>query len=278
MPVRRHLPALVSLLVLALGCGGERPAELVLATTTSTQDSGLLDLLVPLFEERRELRVKTIAVGTGEALAMARRGDADVVLAHAPSLERESVEAGYTVDRRRVMHNYFLIVGPASDPAGIHGERSAAAALARIRESGAAFASRGDGSGTHVREQQLWKAAGLEPAGPGTVETGQGMGATLLVAAQKQAYVLTDRGTFLAFRERTGLVVHVDGDPPLLNVYSVMAVNPERFPGVNHRDAVAFADFLVSPDAQARIADFGRERFGQPLFTPDADVEPTPGG
>lgn len=264
----------VGLVALAAGCGDgdARARNLILATTTSTQDSGLLDALIPVFEERTRLRVKTVAVGTGEALAMARRGDADVVLAHAPSLERESVAGGFTIRRRRVMFNDFLIVGPRSDPAGIHG-LDTSRALARIAALGAPFASRGDRSGTHVRELQLWKAAGLAPGGDGYFETGQGMGATLLVASARGAYALTDRGTHLALRRRSELeqfVPHVEGDPALLNVYSVMEVNPERFPDVNHAAARRFADFLLSPEVQAVIETFGVERFGEPLFVPDA--------
>jgi len=268
MPSQR--PALLALfgsLVLLLACSGAGPdRDLILATTTSTQDSGLLDALVPVFEERTALRLKTIAVGTGEALAMARRGDADVVLAHAPALERESVGSGFTVNRRRVMHNDFVIVGPAADPARIHGVSEGAEALARIAAAGSAFASRGDRSGPHFREQQLWQAAGIEPAGDWYLETGQGMGATLLVASQRGAYTLSDRGTYLALRERTELVSHIEGDPPLLNVYSVMEVNPERFPAVNREGARAFSDFLLSDEARTIIESFGTGRFGEPLF------------
>ncbi len=261
-------PLAVCLAVALAGCGPSAgpKRDVILATTTSTQDSGLLDVLVPVFEERTGRRVKTIAVGTGEALAMARRGDADVVLAHAPVLERESIAGGFTIERRRVMHNDFVIVGPAEDPAGIQGERRGGAALARIAAAGAPFASRGDESGTHVRERQLWEAAAIEPGHEGYFETGQGMGGTLLVASARGAYTLSDRGTHMALRERTGLVVHVEGDAALLNVYSVMEVNPERFPAVNHEGARAFADFLLSEPARGIIEGFGVERFGEPLF------------
>jgi tungstate transport system substrate-binding protein len=242
----------------------------ILATTTSTQDSGLLDRLLPLFEERTGYRVKTIAVGTGEALAMGRRGDADVLLAHAPAREKELVEAGFAVNRQLVMHNDFLIAGPDRDPAGIHGGSNGAESIAKIAGAGARFASRGDNSGTHFREMSLWQAAGLEPAGDGYISTGQGMGATLFVAAEKGAYLLTDRATYLATRERTGLVPHVEGDPLFLNIYSVMEVNPNRFPRVNQAGARAFSEFLRGPEAQEIIREFGVERFGQPLFFPDA--------
>jgi tungstate transport system substrate-binding protein len=259
--------------------GGNRAAQyerdpdrksVILATTTSTQDSGLLDLLLPLFEERTGYRVKTIAVGTGEALAMGRRGDVDVLLVHAPAKEREIVEAGFAVNRRLVMHNDFLIAGPERDPAGIHGGSGGAESLARIAEVEARFTSRGDGSGTHIRETSLWKAAGVKPAGDWYLSAGQGMGATLFIAAEKGSYVLTDRATFLATRERTGLIPHVEGDPSFLNVYSVMEVNPERFPEANHAGAVAFSEFLRGPEAQEIIGEFGVEQFGQPLFFPDA--------
>lgn len=242
----------------------------ILATTTSTQDSGLLDLLLPRFEEQSGYRVKTIAVGTGEALAMGTRGDADVLLAHAPAKEKKLVAAGFVVNRRLVMHNDFLIAGPAADPAGIHGSGEGAASVARIARAGARFTSRGDHSGTHMREQSLWQAAAISPVGNWYISTGQGMGATLFIAAEKGAYVLTDRATYLATRERTALVPHVEGDPLFLNIYSVMEVNPERFPAANHAGAKAFSEFIRSPEAQEIIREFGVERFGQPLFFPDA--------
>lgn len=267
------LAVLAGLLVLA-GCGqpteSTQRQEVILATTTSTQDSGLLDLLVPLFEERTGYRVKTIAVGTGEALAMGKRGDADVLLAHAPAKEKEVVAEGFAINRQIVMHNDFLIVGPKEDPAGIHGRSDGAGSVAAIAASGARFASRGDNSGTHFREMSLWKAAAIEPGGDGYLSTGQGMGATLLIAADKGAYVLTDRATHLALEERTGLVPHVEGDPLFLNIYSVIEVNPERFPVVNHTGARAFSEFLRGPEVQEIIRDFGVEQFGQPLFHPDA--------
>jgi tungstate transport system substrate-binding protein len=244
--------------------------SIILATTTSTQDSGLLDVLVPLFEQQTGYRVKTIAVGTGEALAMGKRGDADVLLVHAPAQEKEIVAAGFTINRRIVMHNDFLIVGPEQDPAGIHGGDSGVESVAKIAEAEARFISRGDNSGTHIREMSLWKAAALEPEGDWYISTGQGMGATLLIAAEKGAYALTDRGTHLALKERTDLVPHVEGDPLFLNIYSVMEVNPERFPKVNHAGAEAFSEFMRGSEAQEIIRTFGVERFGQPLFFPDA--------
>ncbi|MFC1661008.1 substrate-binding domain-containing protein [Gemmatimonadota bacterium] len=267
---------LAALLSLA-GCGqtpesseGFEHRYVILATTTSTQDSGLLDELLPLFEKQTGFRVKTIAVGTGEALAMGKRGDADVLLAHAPEKEKEVVEAGFSINRRIVMHNDFLIVGPGRDPAGIHGSDNGTESIMRIAETGTRFTSRGDNSGTHLLEMRLWNAAAMEPEGDWYISTGQGMGPTLLIAAEKGAYVLTDRGTHLALRERTGLVPHVEGDPLFLNIYSVMEVNPERFPKVNSAGARAFSEFIRGREAQEIIRGFGAEQFGQPLFFPDA--------
>jgi tungstate transport system substrate-binding protein len=253
--------------------------NIILATTTSTQDSGLLDVLVPLFEKQTGYRVKTIAVGTGETLAMGKRGDADVLLAHAPEKEQAIVDAGFAVNRRIVMHNDFLIVGPEDDPAGIHGSDDGAGSVVKIAEAGARFASRGDNSGTHLREMILWNTAAVEPDGDWYISTGQGMGATLLIAAEKRAYVLTDRGTYLATLERTGLVAHVEGDPVFLNLYSVMEVNPELFPKVNHAGARAFSEFLRGDEAQEIIRVFGVDKYGQPLFIPDAGtIEEPPAG
>jgi tungstate transport system substrate-binding protein len=264
-------------LLLLVGCA-ETPDSpqlqdskiIILATTTSTQDSGLLDALIPIFEERSGYRVKTIAVGTGEALAMGRRGDADVLLTHAAAKEKELIADGSAINRRIVMHNDFLIVGPEDDPAGIHGSRSGAESVAKIAKEEARLASRGDDSGTYIREMALWEAAGIKPEGDWYIESGQGMGATLLIADQRRAYVLTDRGTYLAFRERLDLVMHVEGDPLFLNIYSVMEVNPERFPLVNPEGARALSEFLRGGEAQKLIRTFGVEKYGQPLFFPDA--------
>jgi tungstate transport system substrate-binding protein len=248
------------------------PKDIILATTTSTQDSGLLDVLVPGFESESGYNVKVIAVGTGEALAMGERGDADVLLVHAPSSEKGLVDSGAAINRSLVMHNDFIIVGPEDDPAGIQGMTSAAEALAAIYDGGATFVSRGDDSGTHKREVSLWEEAGLDPEGQSWYEqSGQGMGATLQIANQKDAYTLSDRGTYLAQSKNLDLVVLVEGDPLLLNVYSVMEVNPERFGLVNGPGGAAFAEFMVSERAQEMIRDFGVEEFGQPLFIPDAD-------
>ena len=246
------------------------PKSLVLATTTSTQDSGLLDELIPLFEKKTGIRVKTIAVGTGEALKMSGRGDADVMLAHAPAEEQKYVDDGSIVNRQLVMHNDFLIVGPESDPAGIRGLENASDAIAKISAAKASFVSRGDNSGTHFREQSLWKEAGIAPSGDWYIEVGQGMGVTLLIASEKQAYTLVDRGTFLAMMDKADLTLLLEGDKVLLNLYSVSEVNPARFPKVNNVGAKAFSDFIRDPDTQAIIGKFGIARFGQPLFFPDA--------
>jgi tungstate transport system substrate-binding protein len=243
---------------------------MVLATTTSTQDSGLLDSLLPVFRGGSGIEVKVIAVGSGAALAMARTGDADAVLVHAPEAERPYIESGDLVEGRRIMHNDFLIVGPPDDPAGAGGAAEFAAGMRRIAAAGP-FIARGDGSGTEKKELELWKAAGVEPAKVDRrEETGQGMGATLLVASERRGYTLTDRGTYLALRGRLDLVPLVEGDPRLLNVYHAYVVNPARHPKVKPDEARAFVEFLASKPAQAMIGAFGKARFGQPLFFPDA--------
>lgn len=246
--------------------------ELLLATTTSTRDAGLLDVLLPLFARQTGLAVKVIAVGSGQALELGRRGDADVVLSHAPRQERALTDSGYFVRRLLVMHNDFLVVGPARDSAGVRGGGDAVAALARIARHTAAFVSRGDRSGTHQLELALWRRAGITPPRPGAwyLEAGQGMGETLQMADQKGGYTITDRATFLAWRDRIRLVPLVEGDTALYNVYHVMEVNPRNARRVNAAGARAFADFLVASETQRLIGEFGRERFGQSLFVPDA--------
>ena len=242
----------------------------ILSTTTSTQDSGLLDVLVPMFERKSGQTIKTISVGTGQALALAARGEADVTLAHAPALEKKYVADGKMLNRRLVMYNDFVIIGPEDDPAKIKGEKSAPAAFKKIAAAGARFVSRGDKSGTHTLEQDLWKQAGVMPAAPWYIEAGQGMGATLGIADDRKAYTLTDRATLLAFSKRVRLVTMVEGDRPLLNLYSVMEVNPANGPRVNAAGGKAFADFMLSADVQAVIKAFGVDKYGQPLFVPIA--------
>jgi len=243
---------------------------IILATTTSTQDSGLLDLLVPIFEEDTGYIVKVIAVGTGQALKMAEEGNADSLLVHAPSSEMVLVDNGDAVDRRLIMHNDFIIVGPPADPAGIAGLASPEEALAQVAANEATFVSRGDDSGTHKKELKIWQAAGMEPSGEWYLETGQGMGATLRVASEKTGYLLTDRATYLAQQQNLDLDIMIEGGPSLLNVYHVMMVNPEKWPKVNEAGAQAWADFLSSAEGQEMIGEFGQDKFGQPLFFPDA--------
>ncbi len=242
----------------------------ILSTTTSTQDSGLLDVLVPLFEKQTGYTVKTISVGTGQALALAAKGEADVCLVHAPDSEKKYVADGLLVNRRLVMHNDFLIVGPAADPAKIQGMASAVEAVRKIAEAKAAFVSRGDNSGTHQLEKKLWQEAKVEPAGSWYLQAGQGMGATLTIASEKQAYTITDRGTFLAFKKRVQLVPLVERDRILLNIYSVLEPNPAKFPKLNAAGGKAFADFMVSKETQDVIRAYGADKFGEPLFFPDA--------
>lgn len=256
------------LLAAAVPCTAEPP--LVLATTTSTQDSGLLDVLLPRFEAATGLQVKTIAVGSGEALAMGRRGDADVLLVHSKAAEDEFMAAGFGSLRLDVMHNDFVLVGPPSDPAGVRG-LPILDALKKIAEKGAPFASRDDRSGTHARELDLWKKAAVSPAGkPWYVATGQGMGETARVASEKRAYTLADRGTFLALQKTLDLDVVVEKSPELWNSYRVIVVNPEKHPKTHEKEARRFAEWIVSPAVQKVIGDFGREKYGQPLFVPDA--------
>lgn len=273
----RSLSALF-LLLLAFAAGpaaAQRPV--ILATTTSTQDSGLLDVLVPRFEKKTGYTVKTIAVGTGQSLALGDRGEADVVLVHAPKLELEYLAKENLINRRLVMHNDFTLVGPAADPAGIKGLKKAAEAVRKIAQRGARFVSRGDNSGTHNTERSLWKVAGIVPKGSWYIESGQAMGATLTIASEKGAYTLADRATYLAFQKRIQLAILLEGDAPLLNIYHVMQVNPARHRKVNAAGGKALADFLVSPEAQEVIRAFGVEKYGQPLFFPDAG-KPEPGG
>lgn len=264
----RLLVLLVLLLVAPLSAVGQSTV-VILSTTTSTQDSGLLDVLVPMFEKQSGLSLKTISVGTGQALALAARGEADVTLAHAPSVEKKYLDEGKMRNRRLVMYNDFVVIGPADDPAKIKG-LPAAEALKRIAGTGARFVSRGDKSGTHVLEQGLWKQAGVEPKAPWYIESGQGMGATLGIANDRRAYTLTDRGTWLALAKRVDLPILVEKDRPLLNVYSVMEVNPANGPRVNAGGGKAFADFMLAPATQAVIKTFGVDKFGQPLFVPVA--------
>lgn len=271
--IRAVLVAVVAVATLAHTAAQPTPS-IILATTTSTQDSGLLDVLVPRFEKERRIAVKTIAVGSGAALRMAATGDADVVLVHAPAAERPYVEAGDLIDGRRVMHNDFVLVGPADDPARVQRQKTIAGAMRAIAATGG-FVSRGDQSGTHSQELQLWAAAGVNPRTlPRREETGQGMGATLTIANQKRAYTLTDRGTYLALRARLELPILFQGDPGLMNVYHVYAVNPAKHPHAKLAEARHLIAFLTSAPIQQVIAGFGRVQYGESLFF--ADAVPTP--
>lgn len=257
-------------------CAMSGPAKsILLVSTTSTQDSGLLNLLLPEFTRRTGYQVSLIATGSGQALKIGKEGNADVILLHSPAAEKEFIANGFGVDRRLVMHNDFVIVGPNSDPAQIRG-MDPADALNAIFTSGAIFISRGDNSGTHVKELALWEKAGLDPQGKDWhLETGQGQGATLSIASEKTGYALTDRGTFLAYKANVDLEILVEGDPFLLNVYHVLTVNPEKWSSVNLEGAKAFSDFITSTEGQEIIREFGVEQYGQPLFFPDADKTDT---
>jgi tungstate transport system substrate-binding protein len=267
---RSLLPVALAALLAALLTACRGRDTVILATTTSTQDSGLLDVLVPMFEKKTGYRLKVVAVGSGQALAMGRRGDADVILAHSPRDEKQFMAEGHGSDRRLVMHNDFVIVGPADDPAGIAGQ-DPVQALRRIASRRSLFVSRGDDSGTHRLEMQLWQAAGVAPAGqPWYQESGQGMGATLTIAEQKDAYTICDRATYLALQRSLRLAVLVEGDRRLYNVYHVIQVSPQHHPRVNAEGARAFVEFMVAPETQAVIARFGVDRYGQSLFYADA--------
>jgi tungstate transport system substrate-binding protein len=249
---------------------GPAQPEVILATTTSTYDTGLLDYLHPMFERATGYQVKTISVGTGQALALGERGEADVVLVHAPETERAWMAAGNGTRRLLVMYNDFVLVGPADDPAGVRGQ-PVVEALRRIAAAGSVFVSRGDNSGTHILERQLWQRIGVNPEGQAWyLAVGQGMGQTLNITSDRQAYTLTDRGTWLARRNTLDLVLLVEGDAVLRNIYHVMPVNPAKSPRINNAGAEAYADWLVSPEAQAAIEAFGRDRYGQSLFIPAA--------
>jgi len=268
------IPRLALLLfAVALLIPGTAAADrfIIVQSTTSTQNSGLFDAILPVFTAATGIAVRVVAVGTGQAIKNAANGDGDVLLVHDRAAEEAFVSAGWGVERRDVMHNDFVLVGPAADPAGIAGARDAAAALATIARTEAAFASRGDDSGTHKAEQALWRTAGLDPA-TGRAgwyrETGSGMGATLNVAAGMGAYALADRATWLSFRNKGDLRIVVEGDPALFNQYGVILVSPERHPHVKAADGCAFIDWLVSAAGQAAIAGFTLD--GQQLFFPNA--------
>ncbi|WP_210365253.1 substrate-binding domain-containing protein [Bacillus sp. REN3] len=246
----------------------EEQTDLILATTTSTQDSGLLDVLLPEFEKENTYKVKTIAVGTGQALEMGTRGEADVLLVHAPEAEQKIVDSGDAINRQKVMYNDFIIVGPKEDPAKIKGT-TVAEAVSKISESKAVFVSRGDDSGTHKKELELWKKSSIDPKGMGEtyIEAGQGMGATLQIASEKKGYVLTDRATFLAQQKNMpDTEILVEGDESLLNIYHVMQVNDEKHDKINADGAKAFVEFMLADKTKDIIKEFGVDEYGEPLF------------
>jgi len=245
--------------------------NIIMATTTSTQDSGLLDFLLPIFEKKTGYFVKTIAVGSGQAMAMGAKGEADVLLVHSPAAEKKFMADGNGVERRIVMHNDYIIVGPPNDPAKIKGMKKAAETFKNLAGTASLFVSRGDNSGTNAKEKEIWAAAGINPVGQKWYqETGLGMGQTLGVAAEKKTYTLADRGTYLALKKNLGLDILVEGDGILLNIYHVIEVNPKKWPKVNFAGAKAFGDFMISKDTQDIIKTFGVDKYGSPLFFPDA--------
>ncbi len=290
MSMRYRIVVLVMLMLFIGSCGttnpptraipnANAPTVLRLATTTSTADSGLLEAILPAFEQQYDARVEVVAVGTGQALKLGENGDVDVVLVHARSREEEFVANGFGINRRDVMYNDFILVGPATDPAGIAGMPLAAEAFQAIADNAATFASRGDDSGTHMQELSIWGSIDVTPS----VEMhwyqsfGQGMGETLITANEQLAYTLADRGTYLALRDNLpdltilvgGATIEDNHDPALLNPYGVIPVNPERYPDIQAELAEQFAAWLVTDETQARIAAFGIDTYGQPLFFPD---------
>lgn len=245
-------------------------ADLILATTTSTQDSGLLDVLIPAFETATGYNVKTVAVGSGAALKLGEEGNADVLMVHSPAAEKTLVEGGFGVNRQLLMHNMFLVVGPPADPAGINGMTPAKDAFTKIADTRSTFVSRGDGSGTETKEKAIWKAAGITPEGDWYIQSGQGMGPTLQIASEKKGYTLTDKATWLATKANLDLQAMVEKDPVLLNIYHMIQVNPDKWPKVNAAGAAAFSQFVLSPEGQKIIGEFGVDKYGGQLFVPDA--------
>jgi len=274
MKGRKHLWILVTLAFVSIsGITWSQTKEktVILATTTSTQDSGLLDVLIPIFEKQTGYFVKTIAVGSGQAMAMGEKGEADVLLVHSPAAEKKFVAEGYGINRRIIMHNDFVVVGPPEDPAKVKGMKSASEAFKGIAAGNALFLSRADKSGTHVKEMDIWKAAGIKSEGEKWYQqTGLGMGQTLSVANEKKGYTLADRGTYLAVKKNLQMDILVEGDGILLNIYHVIEVNPAKWPKVNVAGGKAFADFMVAKATQDIIKTYGVDKFGSALFFPDA--------
>ncbi len=280
------LPALVwifvlvgALLVLPACSSQPTNVNVILATTTSVQDTGLLDVLMPLFEQKTGYKIKTVAVGSGAALAMGEKGEADAILVHSPAAEQKLVDAGVVTNYKLLMHNDFVIVGPAKDPVAMKGMKSPPEALKKVAAAGAVFVSRNDESGTHTKEKQLWATANVTPGGQWYIKAGAGMAQTLMIASEKIAYTLTDRATYLAQKKNISLEIFVEGDASLLNIYHVMQVNPQKFSKVNSAGGKAFVEFMLSSDTQKKIGEF-KDKNGQLLFVPDAGktVEQISGG
>jgi len=284
MRLKKTLALLSALALVALvaGCAGHKDTgtqgqqaepkvkDVILATTTSTVDSGLLDVLVPDFEQKTGYNLKVIPVGTGRALEMGKKGEADALLVHAPSSEKPLVDAGIVTNYQLVMHNDFVVVGPKDDPAAVKKTATVEDAFKAIASKKAIFISRGDDSGTHKKEVSIWQRAGIEPSGNWYQKSGTGMGATLNIASEKQGYTLTDRATYLAQKDRLDLDIVREGDAVLLNIYHVMQVNPAKFEKVNADGAKAFVEYMISPETQEKIGEFGVDKYGQSLFVPDA--------
>lgn len=258
-----------------IGCSqaAKKPEAITLATTTSTRDSGLLDVLVPLFEKKTGIEVQVVAVGSGQALELGRRGDADVLVTHAPQAEEQFMAAGFGESRRELMYNDFVLVGPKSDPANIRSRTSILEAFRQIAGAETPFVSRGDDSGTHMKEQEIWRKAGIDPQGDWYIRAGAGMAEALRMASEKKGYTLGDRGTFLAQRKGLDLIIVAQRDPLLRNQYSVIVLSHEKHPQVNRAAARRLAEFLLSREVQKTIAEFGVDRFGQPLFFPQSSCQ-----
>jgi tungstate transport system substrate-binding protein len=267
--IMKKLKFLLGVLIFTVAFEGYAETVLRMSTTTSTENSGLLKVLNPVFEKRYGIRIEVLAVGTGKALKLAENGDVDVLLVHAPDAEAAFVAAGYGVNRKRVMFNDFVLVGPDNDSAGVKSAQTVDEALQKISKAKAFFISRGDDSGTHQKELALWQKTGLKPQGEWYISAGQGMGAVLTMADEKQAYALSDRGTYLAMQAKLQLTVLNEGDEALVNPYHVMAVNPQRFPNINYESAMRYIEFLTGEEGQALIA--GYKKLGQALFHPDAE-------
>jgi tungstate transport system substrate-binding protein len=267
--IMKKIKYLLGVLIFTVAFEGYAETVLRMSTTTSTENSGLLKVLNPVFEKRYGIRIEVLAVGTGKALKLAENGDVDVLLVHAPDAEAAFVASGYGVNRKRVMFNDFVLVGPDNDSAGVKSAQTVDEALQKISKAKAFFISRGDDSGTHQKELALWQKTGLKPQGEWYISAGQGMGAVLTMADEKQAYALSDRGTYLAMQAKLQLTVLYEGDEALVNPYHVMAVNPQRFPNINYESAMRYIEFLTGEEGQALIA--GYKKLGQALFHPDAE-------